>query len=178
MLQRDPQDVAPVRTKPLPRKPRHTLVPLDGGDVANPRWTRDGASILYTHKEPDRDGVLHHDLFRWTPAQSKRVEAILLENVRFPQTFVRAWALERLGHRHLARRGGHRATPLFALVYGDGRWWGQPYHPMRGGPPFRTRPTRPTTSPSGPRLPDCRRGSARRSCSGTSPISRLRPRRK
>ena len=35
-------------------------------------------------------------LFRWTPAQMKRVEAILLENVAFPQTFVRAWALDSL----------------------------------------------------------------------------------
>ena len=35
-------------------------------------------------------------LFRWTPAQMKRVEAILLENVTFPQTFVRAWALDSL----------------------------------------------------------------------------------
>jgi hypothetical protein len=35
-------------------------------------------------------------LFRWTAAQSKRVEAILLENVAFPQTFVRAWALDSL----------------------------------------------------------------------------------
>jgi hypothetical protein len=35
-------------------------------------------------------------LFDWTPAQMKRVEAILLDNVRFPQTFVRAWALDGL----------------------------------------------------------------------------------
>jgi len=35
-------------------------------------------------------------LFRWTPSQMKRVEAILLENVTFPQTFVRAWALDSL----------------------------------------------------------------------------------
>src|SRR5438552_6455597 len=35
-------------------------------------------------------------LFRWTPAQARRVEAILLENVAFPQTFVRAWALDSL----------------------------------------------------------------------------------
>ena len=35
-------------------------------------------------------------LFRWTAAQSKRIEAILLENVTFPQTFVRAWALDSL----------------------------------------------------------------------------------
>jgi hypothetical protein len=35
-------------------------------------------------------------LFRWTPAQAKRVEAILVANVDFPQTFVRAWALDGL----------------------------------------------------------------------------------
>ena len=34
--------------------------------------------------------------FRWTPAQAKRVEAILIENVSFPQLFVRAWALDGL----------------------------------------------------------------------------------
>ena len=67
MLQRDPQDVAPVRMKPLPRKPLHSLTPPDGGDIESPRWTRDGKSILYTHKQPDRDGFLHHDLFLWTP---------------------------------------------------------------------------------------------------------------
>jgi hypothetical protein len=35
-------------------------------------------------------------LFRWTPAQERRVETILLDNVDFPQTFVRAWALDSL----------------------------------------------------------------------------------
>jgi hypothetical protein len=35
-------------------------------------------------------------LFRWTAAESKRMERILLENVAFPQTFVRAWALDSL----------------------------------------------------------------------------------
>jgi hypothetical protein len=35
-------------------------------------------------------------LFRWTPAQTKRVEEILLECVTFPQTFVQAWALDSL----------------------------------------------------------------------------------
>jgi len=35
-------------------------------------------------------------LFTWTPAQLQRVEAILLDNVAFPQTFVRAWALDGL----------------------------------------------------------------------------------
>src|SRR5260221_8842514 len=132
MLKRDPEDVAPVRPKPLPRKPRFTLELPDGGDIATPRWlpmTKKvslltarptieelgakalptyaagraglpmtpkvsllrarpaieelgakalptyaagraglGTSLLYTHRQPDRDGVLHHDLFRWTPA--------------------------------------------------------------------------------------------------------------
>jgi hypothetical protein len=67
MLKRDPQDVAPVRTKPRSRKPLHTLRPIDGGDIEQPRWTRDGRSILYTHKQPDGEGFLHHDLFLWTP---------------------------------------------------------------------------------------------------------------
>ena len=35
-------------------------------------------------------------LFRWTPTQMKRVEAILIENLTFPQAFVRAWALDSL----------------------------------------------------------------------------------
>lgn len=35
-------------------------------------------------------------LFRWRGAQTDRVEAILRENVSFPQTFVRAWALDGL----------------------------------------------------------------------------------
>ena len=68
MLRRDPQDVAPVRTKPFPRKPLHSYKPPDGGDIDNPRWTRDGAAIIYTHKQPDVDGFLHHDLFRWSLA--------------------------------------------------------------------------------------------------------------
>jgi len=43
-------------------------------------------------------------LFRWTPAQVRRVEAILLENVDFSQTFVRAWALDSLAHLSERRR--------------------------------------------------------------------------
>src|SRR5258706_7272174 len=38
MLKRDPEDVAPVLTKPLPRKPLFTLELPDGGDIATPRW--------------------------------------------------------------------------------------------------------------------------------------------
>jgi len=41
-------------------------------------------------------------LFRWTPKQAIRVRKILTENVEFPQTFVRAWALD--GLARLAER--------------------------------------------------------------------------
>ena len=42
-------------------------------------------------------------LFRWTAGQSRRVEQILVENVSFPQTFVRAWALDGLSHLAVRR---------------------------------------------------------------------------
>jgi hypothetical protein len=35
-------------------------------------------------------------LFQWSPAQLRRVKETLVENVAFPQTFVRAWALDGL----------------------------------------------------------------------------------
>jgi hypothetical protein len=72
MLKRDPFDIAPVRIKPFPRKPLFTLKLPDGRDIETPRWTRDGKSILYSHKQPDREGFLHHDLFLWTPGESDR----------------------------------------------------------------------------------------------------------
>jgi hypothetical protein len=75
ILRRDPEDVAPVRSKPLPRKPLHSFKSPDGGDIENPRWTRDGTAILYTHKQPDADGVLHHDLFSCNP-ESGRMERL------------------------------------------------------------------------------------------------------
>jgi len=67
MLARDPADVAPVLTKPLPRKPVHTLESHDGIDTTAPRWMADGQSILCVRFEPDPQGFLHPDLFRWTP---------------------------------------------------------------------------------------------------------------
>jgi hypothetical protein len=82
ILRRDPQDVAPVRTKPFPRKPLHSYKPPDGGDIENPRWTRDGTAIVYTHKQPDRDGVLHHDLFRWNPATGESERLTHLGDVK------------------------------------------------------------------------------------------------
>jgi hypothetical protein len=46
-------------------------------------------------------------LFHWTRTQLRQVERILVENVSFPQTFVRAWALDSLSR--LAE--GHPTLP-------------------------------------------------------------------
>ncbi len=67
ILRRDPEDVAPIRARPLSRKPLHSWRAPDGGDLETPRWTADGRSLIYAHRQPDRDGFLHYDLFRWTP---------------------------------------------------------------------------------------------------------------
>jgi hypothetical protein len=67
LLARDPEDVPPVETKPLPRKPLHVLESRDGIEATTPRWMADGKSILCVRFEPDPEGFLHPDLFRWTP---------------------------------------------------------------------------------------------------------------
>lgn len=67
LLARDPEDVPAVLTKPLPRKPLHTLETHDGADPTTPRWMGDGNSVLFVRFAPDAEGFLHPDLFRWTP---------------------------------------------------------------------------------------------------------------
>ncbi|MEA2491263.1 MAG: hypothetical protein QOH21_3055 [Acidobacteriota bacterium] len=82
ILARDPQDVAPVRTKPLPRKVQHSLTMEDGGDIATPRWTRDGRDLVFCHRVPDAEGFLHFDLFRWTPESGELRRLTKLADVR------------------------------------------------------------------------------------------------
>jgi len=65
MLAEDPEDHPPVRAEPLPRTELHVLPAINGGEPHAPRWMPDGASILYVRYEPDREGFLHPDLFRW-----------------------------------------------------------------------------------------------------------------
>jgi hypothetical protein len=81
MIARDPEDYPPVSAKPLPRREVHSLTPPDGGDVETPRWTRDGKSILYSHRQPDAGGFLHHDLFLWTPSTGKNRRVTHLADV-------------------------------------------------------------------------------------------------
>jgi hypothetical protein len=72
MIARDPEDVAPRHAMPVPRKPLHTYTAPDGRNLSTPRWLRDG-SIVFSSRQPDRDGFLHHDLFRWDPESGRAV---------------------------------------------------------------------------------------------------------
>lgn len=66
MLERDPRDVAPVRTKPLPRQPKWTLRASRETEPHWPRWLPDGKRVLFGRFEMDGDGALHPDLFIWS----------------------------------------------------------------------------------------------------------------
>ncbi len=81
-LRRDPEDVAPVRTGPLPRAPLHELVTTNGAEPFTPRWLPDGRAIVFTRFETDADGVLHPDLFRWEPATGRVTRLTRFADVR------------------------------------------------------------------------------------------------
>jgi hypothetical protein len=79
IIARDPQDVRPVDRTPLDREPLFRLRGRDRSeDFHSPRWFNDGQSILFSRMEPDSDGVLHPDLFRW---QFERGEVVRLTRV-------------------------------------------------------------------------------------------------
>ena len=65
LLRRDPEDVAPVRGRPLEREPRHVLAVEP--EPTMPRFLPDGG-VLFVRFAPDAEGFLHPDLFRWRPA--------------------------------------------------------------------------------------------------------------
>lgn len=108
MLQRDPEDVAPVRVKPLPRKELYALTLPDGGDIESPRWMRHGTALLYTHRTSDRDGFLHHDLFAWTPATATIRRITELADVKDADPFPR-------GDRAVAVRSRFGTTQLVTV---------------------------------------------------------------
>lgn len=70
IMKADPEDVAPLRMKPLPRKPLHTLETVSGAEPSSPRWIGDG-SVIFVRREPDADGFLHSDLFRWDASRDE-----------------------------------------------------------------------------------------------------------
>jgi len=67
LLARDPEDVPAVPPAAPPRTPLAVLPTVDGRAPAKPRWLADGRSLLYTAAAPDAAGILHFDLYRWTP---------------------------------------------------------------------------------------------------------------
>lgn len=81
-LARDPQDVAPVRSKPMARKALHELVTRNGGEPSSLRFLPGGTSLLFVRFEPDRDGFLHPDLFRWDCEQGQVQRLTWLADVR------------------------------------------------------------------------------------------------
>ncbi|HVR42257.1 MAG TPA: hypothetical protein VMS56_02330 [Thermoanaerobaculia bacterium] len=84
MLERDPDDVAPVRRTPLPRKPLFERVTRDGAEPFTPRWMPDGESILFVRFEPDPDGYFHPDLFLWELESDTVTRLTRLADLRDP----------------------------------------------------------------------------------------------
>jgi hypothetical protein len=82
MLAKDPLDVAPVRAKPLAREPLHELVTRNGAEPFTPRFLPGGAAILFVRFEPDGEGFLHPDLFRWNPSTGGVERITRLADVR------------------------------------------------------------------------------------------------
>lgn len=131
ILKRDPEDIAPVRTKPLPRKVRHSLTMPAGGDIDTPRWTRDGRAIVFAHRGPDREGFLHFDLYRWTPETDRLERLTHLADVRdadpYPDGRTAVAVRSRFGASQLVRvdlESGaitEITTPSIDLVYNHPR---------------------------------------------------------
>lgn len=65
LVREDPEDVPPVRTRPLEREPLHSWSPPDGIEPTTPRFLPDGRGLLFVRYEPDSQGVLHPDLSLW-----------------------------------------------------------------------------------------------------------------
>jgi dipeptidyl aminopeptidase/acylaminoacyl peptidase len=100
MLERDPEDVAPLRDRPLPREPLHELPAVDGAGPESPRWMPDGTSILFVRFEADAAGFLHPDLFRWH-LEGGRVERITrLTGIRQPDPHPDGRWAAAVRHRH------------------------------------------------------------------------------
>lgn len=84
MLERDPDDVAPVRSRPLQREPVFELETRDGAEPHSPKWMPDGKTVLFVRFEPDADGVFHPDLFTWAPHNSGVHRLTTLADLRQP----------------------------------------------------------------------------------------------
>ena len=113
MLERDPEDVAPLRTSPLPRDEFNSYRAPDGGDITTPRWLRDGSAILFAHRQPDAEGYLHHDLFLWEPETGYSERLTHLADVRDADPFPD-------GRSAVAVRSRYGMTQLVRVDLGTG----------------------------------------------------------
>ncbi len=84
ILARDRQDVAAVRSGPLPRTPVAVLPTIDGRAPLAPRWTADGRRLVFVAFGPDPDGDLHPDLYRWGPEDGRLERLTRLADLRSP----------------------------------------------------------------------------------------------
>jgi hypothetical protein len=100
MIARDPEDVAPVRDRPLPREPLHQLPAIDGADPEWPRWTADGTGILFTRFEADARGFLHPDLFHWDIPRGRVERVTTLADVQQADPAPDGRSAVAVRHRH------------------------------------------------------------------------------
>jgi hypothetical protein len=84
LLERDPEDVPAVRNRPFPRDPLFELPSPDGVEPTTPRWMADGQAILFVRFEPDPEGFLHPDLYRWTPETGEVARLTRQSDLRDP----------------------------------------------------------------------------------------------
>ncbi len=77
----DPEEVADLPERPRSRPPRWTFGTRNGSAPSAPRFLPDG-SLLFVRKGPDGGGVLHPDLWIWTPATGGERRLTRLSDVR------------------------------------------------------------------------------------------------
>jgi hypothetical protein len=114
MLERDPDDVAPVRRRPLPREPEYKRVAMDGAEPSDVRFLPGGKGVLFVRFEPDSDGVLHPDLYHWDLAAESVRRITRLGDVRDADP-----APE--GNRAVAVRNRHGKSQLVFVDLATGR---------------------------------------------------------
>jgi hypothetical protein len=82
ILEKDPQDVGPVRRLPRAQKPQATLQPDFGRAYSHPRWLPDGQGILVVRNVTVDNGRLRPELFLWEWETGKVRQVTRGESVR------------------------------------------------------------------------------------------------
>lgn len=77
----DPEEVADRPEEVRPREPEERLGPWDGRSGRDPRWLPDGR-VLFSRKSRDPFGVLHDDLWTWSPKEGTKGRVTRFADVR------------------------------------------------------------------------------------------------